>query len=183
MSRLPIWAWALLALGVAMVAAAITLERWLGILKRSTTAAKMGDPNEPDDPQTIARLSHTAKAAPFVLAILLEFDDGAHITSGFRNDAVNAAVTGSPTSRHRLGLAIDVGDGWGLERTKAAARYLRANAHRLPGWFRFRDVLAEINHLHVEIADPFGLDDSRATRWRQQIPGLPGRKFEPLAAA
>lgn len=72
-------------------------------LCHSDTALRMGIPNQPDARQTrnLERLSDMLRQVSELLGAPLQ------ITSGFRCDALNAAVGGVPDSQHVMGLAAD----------------------------------------------------------------------------
>ena len=69
-----------------------------------TTSSHRGLDNTPNDVQ-LSNLKHTAWQMELVRHIL--GDRPIHINSGFRSEAVNAAVGGSKTSAHSLGHAVD----------------------------------------------------------------------------
>ena len=82
------------------LSANFTLEQ----LTFSQTAVRKGIDNTPNDTQ-VANLTRlcTELLEPAMTFLGTSF----HIDSGFRSEALNAAVGGSPTSEHRLGLAAD----------------------------------------------------------------------------
>lgn len=76
---------------------------------RSTTAIRLGIKNTPS-PAVLERLRNNAANMEKVRDILSRKAGRpipVHITSGFRNDRLNAAVGGSPTSDHRRGDSTD----------------------------------------------------------------------------
>ena len=163
--------------GMAAAAASATLKR----LSQSDTAARLGLDNVPSG-RDRDRLLHSATYEPLILRLLSESNASVRTTSGYRSWALNAAVGGAPTSRHRYGLALDFGGFSDFGAIVAGATHLRANAARLP--ITLRTVIAEDDHLHVDLFDPFGELDAAptATTWLQEdIAGITGRRFTALA--
>lgn len=76
---------------------------WAEIL-RSDKADELGDANEPEEAH-VANIKALAVGLEQVRRIL--GNTPVHITSGYRNPRVNAAVGGVPHSAHALGLAAD----------------------------------------------------------------------------
>jgi hypothetical protein len=76
-----------------------TLEEFI----RSDAAKKLKDDNKPTA-EHLKNLKHTAAGFEQVRALL---GGPIHITSGYRNPAVNKAVKGTPTSAHPMGFAGD----------------------------------------------------------------------------
>lgn len=161
------WVVAIIIGAVALVTGgAFVASRMYERLLKSGAASRLGLDNTPPDADTRARLAHTAATAESIVAILKELDPRAHVTSGYRAPAVNAAVGGVPTSRHQAGLAIDISAGWNIAGTVAAATHLREHEQRIhPG--RIRTAIAEDDHLHLEIIDPLGRLDppGRVAKW------------------
>ena len=176
------WLVVVIAAGALLALGSLAVSQMIDVLKRSAAASRLKLPNEPTDDRTRDRLAYLAKHVPELLAVLREYDPGARITSGFRAPDVNAAIGGSSSSRHRHGLAVDFGNGWNSGGTYNAATYLRDNQHRVA---KLRDVIAEVDHLHVELLDPFGELDNpgRPPRFRYELPAGPvdGRRFAPIA--
>ena len=138
-----------------MGAIGIALAAVLTAFTRSAAAAELGLANDPQNPLDLARILWTAAHAPTVLAVVRSHYPDAHLTSGYRNDAVNAAVKGSPSSFHRYGLAFDVGGLATFADVVAAARVLRASVGQLGD---VRTILAEQTrglHVHLDFFDPF----------------------------
>lgn len=73
-------------------------------LTRSDKAAQLKNPNNPNEKEraNLKRLAATLEQVRDVLG-----QSPILISSGFRNERVNAAVGGSRTSAHRYGLAAD----------------------------------------------------------------------------
>jgi len=171
---MPRWTWYAIV-GVCAVAALTYAARnaILSVMTRSTTASKKGIKNTPDTPQERKRLLWLDERRAEVEAVLRERWPGMRMTSAYRNDAVNKAVDGSPTSRHRLGLAIDFG--MGIPDYSEHARYLKDHRARLK--VQPRTVIAEVTepHLHIDYNDPLGIVDKPgavvATAWRKELPG------------
>lgn len=109
------------------------------------------------------RLLWTTQYAEPVMRMLRPHFPNIRITSAYRSEAVNTAVGGSKTSRHRYGLGLDFG-GIGLyDETTRAARFVRDNLDKLPQPNMVRTVIGETNHLHMDFYDPLGEYDSQAT--------------------
>lgn len=70
------------------------------------TVTNSGLPNKPDA-QALARLTNTANQLEVVRSKVL-LGNSITVNSGYRSEAVNRAVGGSPTSDHRLGDAADI---------------------------------------------------------------------------
>lgn len=82
----------------------------LAELIRSTEAHIKGLDNTPG-PEHLANLRVTAyglEAVRKLLALAIGRPVVVNVTSGYRSPAVNAAVGGTPTSAHALGLAADI---------------------------------------------------------------------------
>lgn len=80
-------------------------------MTRSATAARHGIANTPNETER-ANIVKTAQEMEKVRAYACEKrgkDTAIIVTSCFRNERVNRLVGGSPTSAHRLGLAVDFG--------------------------------------------------------------------------
>lgn len=77
----------------------------LAELTRSTEAFVKGLDNSPGPPEHLANLRLTALGLEMVRVIV---GKPVNVTSGYRSPAVNAAVGGTPTSAHALGLAADI---------------------------------------------------------------------------
>lgn len=72
----------------------------------SSTAIRLGLENKPTLTQ-IARMVNTSET--IIEPLIKRFGSrNIHINSFFRNELVNKAVGGSPTSQHRLGEAVDL---------------------------------------------------------------------------
>lgn len=86
------------------MATKLTAHFTLEELTRSDAAARLGNPNNPNEKErrNLVRLAQTLEQVRDVLG-----GKPIHISSGFRNERVNAAVGGSRTSAHRYGLAAD----------------------------------------------------------------------------
>jgi hypothetical protein len=164
--------------GVVIIGAAsfLVIKRLL----RSNTAKKIGNQNLPDDFKTLQRLVWLAEREKEILPIVKEVFPSAYMSSAYRNAAVNAAVDGAPNSRHKLGLAFDIGGIGNLEQTRKAARQLRDNQARLR--VKPKTVFAEIDHVHIEFYDvnPKNdtMPDKAANFWKnpqtyyaQEVPG------------
>jgi zinc D-Ala-D-Ala carboxypeptidase len=74
-------------------------------LTRSSTAAQIGDPNQPGE---IARSSLTTLCAKVLEPVRLHFGKQVRINSGYRSPRTNRAVGSSDASQHRLGEAADL---------------------------------------------------------------------------
>jgi zinc D-Ala-D-Ala carboxypeptidase len=74
-------------------------------LTKSETALRLGMPNEPG-PAEIASL--TTLAGEILQPVRNHYGKGVKVNSGFRHPDVNAAVKGSRTSDHCLGMAADI---------------------------------------------------------------------------
>lgn len=150
-------------------------------LLQSTTAKQKGLDNTP--PQEMrARLDWLAARAAEILSIVQRIDPSAALGSGYRAPQVNAAVDGSPTSKHMQALAYDITSATKtFEQYAKIARHIRANAAGVS--VAPEDVLVERVplHLHIEYAPP----GTRAqTNYRQEIAGRKTgekRRFEALA--
>jgi hypothetical protein len=151
----------------------------------SETARKLGLSNAPDNETERRRLVWLQARRSEVLAVLRERWPTAKMQSAYRSDAVNAAVGGSATSRHRLGLALDFTvSGGDIGTYEEQARHLRQRASALG--VQPRDVLAEQTppHLHIDYFDPLKLEDSpdklRPTAFKTER-GMGENKFQALA--
>jgi len=163
-----------IALAVASVAAVWYLVRraLLARLSRSPTAEHLGIDNTPTG-KAVTRLLYIAPAMDSIRGIVRQAFPLARVSSCYRCEALNAAVGGSPTSRHLYGLGVDfggIGDG---EATLFALEIVRSQVDQVTP--RPRDVLAEADHLHIDFYDPLGELDGpesewRATRWRKELP-------------
>lgn len=158
------------------------LQASIAVLLRSAKAEAIGDLNQPNADQ-MKRLRYTAQVAPVALAVAMEAAPGAAIGSGFRNLRVNAAVGGVAGSAHTLGLAFDLSGIGRIDQTRFTAQHLRAQIERLPPaparWPWFKRVLAEDDHIHITLNDPFGAHGPyETTRWREEQIGDP--RFVPL---
>lgn len=161
------------------IAGSEALAKTIGELTASPTAARLGIDNTPQDPETAARLNHTASVAAMVLAIVRERYPSASFGSGLRVEELNEALrkpenggyATAPGSYHTHGLAFDITVG---QDVVGAAKWIRENAHRLPTGLR--TVLAEVYkaHVHVDLFDPLGkLEAPRATTYAlRQPPGV-----------
>ena len=74
-------------------------------LTKSETALRLDMPNEPG-PAEIASL--TTLAGEILQPVRNHYGKGVKVNSGFRHPDVNAAVKGSRTSDHCLGMAADI---------------------------------------------------------------------------
>ena len=81
-------------------------------------------------------------------AVVQRMADVATFTNVFRDEEVNEAVGGTPTSRHRHGFAVDFVPraGWTMDDVETVAHVLKRD-----GVLRY--VLNEGDHIHVELAD------------------------------
>ena len=164
------WFWAACGVLLLVVAGGVVLSR---DMLASETARKLGLSNEPDSETERKRLVWLQGRRSELLAVLGERFPGVRMASAYRSDAVNAAVGGSKTSRHRLGLALDfVVNGGTLGTYEEMGRHLRAQSARLS--VQPRDVLAESTppHLHVDYFDPLNIEEPasgrRATAYRSE---------------
>ncbi len=160
--NVPRWVWWVSGLGVLamLVCAGRDLSRYL----ISSSADRLGISNQPDSESDRWNLENViAPNEPALTALLRQFYPGAKVTSVYRSDAVNAAVGGSDTSRHRYGLAIDYNVGADV---RGAARFLKANASLMP--IQARTVIAETTpvHLHIDFYAPGEV--VAATKWRME---------------
>ena len=73
-------------------------------LTRSTTASRLGIPNNPNHEQ-IANLR--LLCSKVLQPVRNHFKKPVLVTSGFRSGALNKAINGSPTSQHSHGQAAD----------------------------------------------------------------------------
>jgi hypothetical protein len=172
--------WFLLALGGGALAllGGGALVGYRHLLK-SSTADRYGIDNSPDSDDIVRRLMWLVQQEGPLLELVRELYPSAHITSAYRNAAVNDLVGGSPTSAHTQGRALDVG-GIGSHRDiEGAARHVRDTLHRLPA--APKRVLAEYSHLHVTYYDPLGTVDATSgdTAFRTQTASNP-RRFAAL---
>jgi hypothetical protein len=127
-----------------------TLESIDAILSKltvSNVAERLGIDNVPDNQSELDNLLWLGSIEPQLTALVREYQPGASLNSGYRNDAVNAAVSGSKTSRHLEGLAID----YGVNDPVAVLKWLALpeQRNRLPA--RARDILAERTPVHLHI--------------------------------
>lgn len=144
--------------GVVAVAKRRTLADWLARLKYSATAAAHGVSNEPDNAAEAANLAWLADVVDDFLRLASECDPECWVSSGYRSDAVNAAVGGSNTSEHRTGLAFDLA----TSRPFELAKYLKTNAARFVA--TPHQVIAETTPYHVHIGF-YGPDRTGPTQW------------------
>lgn len=87
------------------VARKLTAHFTLGELIRSDLAKDLRDPNLPSATELDRLEQIVAPGLERARSILK--DHPIHVTSGFRNERVNRAAGGVPTSAHRLGYAVD----------------------------------------------------------------------------
>ncbi len=135
------------------------LGQWFSL--REMTRTSTGLPNQPPEPYwaNLKRLVDT-------LLDPLRNDLGApvRVTSGYRSPQVNAAIGGSRTSRHMLGLAADI-KVKGMESTTLAERIEQL---RQDGFLDYDQVIAYAasrgGHVHVGLA-PEGSTPRRQMLW------------------
>ncbi len=154
-----VWFW--LAVGVVMVIAVVTAVTLDPGLLVSSAAQRLGLSNQPDDEDERRRLVWLQARRDELVRVLKKRWPGVHMTSAYRSDAVNQAVGGAKSSRHRYGLALDF-TAAGVTNYDDMARELRARAPELT--VAPRDVLSETTppHLHVDYYDPLGKLDGGA---------------------
>lgn len=70
----------------------------------SSTAARLGIPNEPD----VDQLDHLRELASFLEIVRDRLAQPIQVLSGFRSPALNLAVHGAPGSAHLEGYAADI---------------------------------------------------------------------------
>jgi len=122
----------------------------------SRTALALGIENEP----TAEHLENLRKLAQRMEEVRALFDKVIVITSGYRNPQLNAAVGGTPTSAHALGLAADF-HVHGLEDLDAA-KVIRDSG------LKFDQLIYEKNRcVHLSV-------DPRLRRQVLRQPGGPG---------
>ena len=143
---------------------------------QSSAATRLGVSNLPDTvDETINVLYYATVVDPSILECLREYDPNTQRTSGYRSDAVNEAVGGSSTSRHKMGLADDYSTCNNLE----AAKYLRSRAPYLgEAGAALRTVIVETTppHVHIDVFGPS--EDRRACSYLWERDG--GDKFVQL---
>jgi hypothetical protein len=83
----------------------LTAHFTLAELTASDYATRTGIDNQPIDPAVLANLHLLADGLERVRAVL---GQPIHISSGYRCEKLNAAVSGSRTSAHLKGLAADI---------------------------------------------------------------------------
>ena len=135
------------------------LGQWFSL--REMTRTSTGLPNQPPE-------SYWANLKRLVDTLLdpLRNDLGApvRVTSGYRSPQVNAAIGGSRTSRHMLGLAADI-KVKGMESTTLAERIEQL---RQDGFLDYDQVIAYAasrgGHVHVGLA-PGGVTPRRQMLW------------------
>lgn len=166
---MPWWKVALILATVAVVVGLLVTPFDLQAMTKTSRGK-----NEPSRPADIERLKWLQQRRDEVLNVLREKFPHVQMTSAYRNDEVNAAVGGSPTSRHRYGLAFDIAEPGRTDYAPLAA-WLHENAGRL--LVQPRDVLAETTppHLHVDYFDPLGVldkqGDNRPTAYKAETLG------------
>ena len=74
---------------------------------KSDTATRLGIDNTPNE-EALNNLKFVAEQLEFVRNA---YHQPIFITSGYRSEELNAAVKGSSTSFHKLGLAVDINQG------------------------------------------------------------------------
>ncbi len=100
------------------------------------------------------------------------------VTSGYRSPQVNAAVGGSRTSRHMLGLAADIK----VKRMESTALAERIEELREQGVLDYDQVIAYAasrgGHVHVGLA-PEGSTPRRQMLWAPKGGGYEQYSFDP----
>lgn len=117
---------------------------WLSEFVRSGTAVRQGLENTPGA-MASANIRHVL--GPGMQRVRNALGSPVMITSGYRSQAVNAAVGGSVSSQHMVGLAADfIAPQFGLPRS--IAKYL---VERLPE-IRFDQLILEGQWVHISFA-------------------------------
>ncbi len=144
---------------------------------RAMTGGRTG--NTPDTPDDEKRLRWLQGRRDELLALLRQRWPSVRMTSAYRNEAVNAAVGGVPTSRHRHGLALDFAAEPKVHATyEAMAEHIRRSVLFVCP----RTVIAESTpaHLHVDYFDPLGKLENKTQPTRYLTERSAG-SFAPLA--
>jgi hypothetical protein len=166
--------WFVIAVVVFVLLFAVPFD--LAAMTISKSAKRLGLSNAPDDEDDKARLKWLQGRRDEVLRVIRKKYPSAQMSSAYRSDAVNAAVDGSPTSRHRYGLAFDVVVP-GIKNYDEVALYLHENEGAL--FVKPKMAISEHHdpHLHVEYFDPLGKLEPKGTtgaKWMVEI--NPNRK-------
>ena len=137
----------------------VMLGQWFSLREMTRTSTGLRNVPPDDAYATLGRLVHT-----LLDPLRNDLGQPVRVTSGYRSPQVNAAVGGSRTSRHMLGLAADI-KVRGMESTTLAERIEQL---RQDGFLDYDQVIAYAasrgGHVHVGLA-PEGSTPRRQMLW------------------
>lgn len=137
----------------------VMLGQWFSLREMTRTSTGLRNVPPDDVYANLGRLVHT-----LLDPLRNDLGQPVRVTSGYRSPQVNAAVGGSRTSRHMLGLAADI-KVRGMESTTLAERIEQL---RQDGFLDYDQVIAYAasrgGHVHVGLA-PEGSTPRRQMLW------------------
>jgi uncharacterized protein YcbK (DUF882 family) len=150
----------------------VMVGRWFSLYEMSRTSTGLEN-NPPDEAYAnLARLVHDV-----LDPLRNDLGQPVRVTSGYRSPQVNAAVGGSRTSRHMLGLAADIK----VKRMGSTALAERIEELRQQGVLDYDQVIAYAasrgGHVHVGLA-PEGSIPRRQMLWAPKGGGYEPYSFD-----